>query len=103
MYQLRDWWCPLCLATSVHYVVKPHTWSGANLELTEITDTGAFQSTRGGSPVDRTRTIQGSCSATRHDPARRGGYRQRRHDVPVLRDLAAHLLPLAAPLPEAGA
>src|SRR6266568_3174233 len=25
MYHLRDWWCPLCLATSVHYVVKPHT------------------------------------------------------------------------------
>src|SRR5712664_2149414 len=23
MYHLRDWWCPLCLATSVHYVVKP--------------------------------------------------------------------------------
>src|SRR5713226_4022301 len=27
MYHLRDWWCPLCLATSVHYVVKPHTVS----------------------------------------------------------------------------
>src|ERR1700730_9631766 len=25
MHHLRDWWCPLCLATSVHYVVKPHT------------------------------------------------------------------------------
>src|SRR5258708_38190391 len=27
MDHLRDWWCPLCLATSVHYVVKPHTAS----------------------------------------------------------------------------
>src|SRR2546430_16763718 len=28
MYHLRDWWCPLCLATSVHYVVKPDTSGG---------------------------------------------------------------------------
>src|SRR5712691_11140853 len=67
----------------------------------EIPNTGAFQFTRGGSPVDRTRTIQGSCSATRDHPARRGGYRQRRNDVPVLRHLSAHLLQVATPLPGA--
>src|SRR5207245_5249012 len=45
----------------------------------------------------------GSSSPTRHDPARRGGYWQRRNDMPVLRNLKTHLLPLAAPLPRAGA
>jgi hypothetical protein len=64
---------------------------GARLELTEIPNTGAFQFTRGGSPADRTRTIQGSCAAARDHPARRGRYRQRRNDLPALRDLAAHL------------
>ena len=34
-----------------------------NLKLAEIADTGASTSTRGGSPVDGTRTIQGSSSA----------------------------------------
>src|SRR5260370_1526795 len=38
MDHLRDWWCPLCLATSVHYVVKPHT-----LGSTTILSLGTFQ------------------------------------------------------------
>src|SRR5260370_34001318 len=71
-----------------------HKW--CRLELTEIADTGASKSTGGGSPVDGTRTIQGSGSATRHHPKRRGGHRQCRHDVPVLRNLSAPVLLLAA-------
>ncbi|HEV2953680.1 MAG TPA: hypothetical protein VG015_06295, partial [Candidatus Dormibacteraeota bacterium] len=25
MHHLRDWWCPLCLATSVYHVLKSDT------------------------------------------------------------------------------
>src|ERR1700674_296018 len=80
-----------------------NTKIGSGLELTEITDTGASKSTRGGSPVDGTRTIQGSSSAARHHPARRGGNWQCRHDLPLLRNLTAHVLLLAAEISAARA
>src|SRR6266704_30595 len=96
--------CQIAVSQRTVWHAKPDSEFeiGSGLELTEIPNTGAFQFTRGGSPVDRKRTIQGSCSPTRHDPARRGGYWQRRHDMPVLWNLTTHLLPLAAPIPGAG-
>lgn len=71
---------------------------GADMKLTEFRDTWASKKSGGGQPGDGKRTIQGSSAASRDYPARRGGYRQRRDDVPLLRNLPTHLLPLAASL-----
>src|SRR5712691_11892048 len=67
MYHLRDWWCPLCLATSVHYVLKPDTVSRSSTNFSK----NGLQASRGTATTRSAPSGRASASSCSKIPATR--------------------------------